>query len=271
MDLTVMAVHAHPDDEVLGTGGALARYAAEGVRTVLVTCTDGRQGDGPNGVKPGEAGHDGDQVALLRESELDTSAKALGIAHVERLGYHDSGMDGWDTNHHPEAFANVAVAVAAERLAELVRHYQPQVVITYDANGGYGHPDHIQAHRITHAATAATGIPRKLYHSVLRRSVMDELAAYVVEGNEDTDGEDISEDDDMGVTDEEVTALLDVTDHVPAKRTALEAHASQGDSAFLLGLPESLQHRLFAEEAYQLQSSTVPTPDREDDLLTGLR
>src|SRR5690625_465532 len=107
MDLTLMVVHAHPDDEVLGTGGVFARSSAEGVRTVLVTCTDGSQGDGPGGVKPGEQGHDPAQVAGLRAEELRTSADLLGIEHVELLGYRDSGMDGWEANSHPEAFMNV--------------------------------------------------------------------------------------------------------------------------------------------------------------------
>src|ERR1044071_1700877 len=98
MDLTVMAVHAHPDDEVIGTGGMLARYSDEGIRTVLVTCTNGEQGDGPDGVKPGEPGHDEAAVSQVRLAELRESAGHLGISDVELLGYRDSGMEGWDAN-----------------------------------------------------------------------------------------------------------------------------------------------------------------------------
>src|SRR3954469_25612713 len=102
--LTLMAVHAHPDDEATGTGGVLARYAAEGCTTVLVTCTDGRCGDGPDGVKPGEPGHDPAAVVAVRRAELEASAKALDITHLEMLGYADSGMMGWAANDEPGSF-----------------------------------------------------------------------------------------------------------------------------------------------------------------------
>lgn len=165
--LTLMAVHAHPDDEVLSTGGILARYADEGIRTILVTCTNGEQGDGANGAKPGEDGHDAAQVAQQRLTELRESAAHLGITHVELLGYQDSGMDGWEANHDPAAFWNTPVEQAAAKLSALMEKYRPQVVVTYDENGGYGHPDHIQAHRVAVAATEATGIPDKLYYTAI--------------------------------------------------------------------------------------------------------
>src|SRR5690348_8452723 len=129
--LTLMAVHAHPDDEATGTGGVLARYAAEGVTTVLVTCTDGRCGDGPGGVKPGEPGHDPDAVAKLRVEELEASCAALKVSHLELLGYPDSGMMGWSTNDVPGSFWTTPVPEAAERLGELIRRYEPDVIVTY--------------------------------------------------------------------------------------------------------------------------------------------
>src|SRR5215469_648958 len=106
MPLTLMAVHAHPDDEVISTGGALARYAAEGVQTVVVTCTDGSQGFGPGGILPGQPGHDLDAVAATRRSELTRSCSALGVSDLETLGYRDSGMAGWAGNDEPSAFCN---------------------------------------------------------------------------------------------------------------------------------------------------------------------
>src|SRR5687767_14803270 len=99
--LTLMAVHAHPDDEAISTGGVLARYAAEGITTVLVTCTDGRCGDGAGGAKPGEPGHDPDVVVAMRQTELEASRTALKITHLELLGYADSGMVGWPANDAP--------------------------------------------------------------------------------------------------------------------------------------------------------------------------
>lgn len=146
--LTLMAVHAHPDDEATGTGGVLARYAAEGIRTVLVTCTDGACGDGPGGVKPGATGHDPAAVALIRRQELEASCGVLKVSDLEMLDYADSGMMGWPSNDAPGSFWRTPVEEGAARLAELMRHYRPDVVVTYDENGFYGHPDHIQAHRI---------------------------------------------------------------------------------------------------------------------------
>src|SRR5215470_2648897 len=102
--LTLMTVHAHPDDESNSTGGTLARYSAEGVRTVLVTCTNGEYGDAPGHIKPGEEGHDPEDVARIRLKELEIATAALGVTHVETLGYRDSGMQGWPGNEHPDAF-----------------------------------------------------------------------------------------------------------------------------------------------------------------------
>ena len=168
--LTLMAVHAHPDDEAIGTGGILARYSAEGVRTVLVTCTNGELGDAPGGVKPGEPGHDEAVVVPLRRQELEASCEILGVDHLELLGYHDSGMEGWPQNDAPDSFWRTPVADAASRLAALMRAFEPQVVVTYDENGFYGHPDHIQANRVTRAAIEECGIPAKLYYTALARS-----------------------------------------------------------------------------------------------------
>src|SRR5689334_16400259 len=125
MNLTLMAVHAHPDDEVTSTGGALARYSAEGLTTVVVTCTDGRCGDGPGGVKPGEPGHDPEAVVATRRRELEQSCSILGVTKLETLGYHDSGMMGWPANDAPGSFWTTPVAEAAERLAGLIREHRP--------------------------------------------------------------------------------------------------------------------------------------------------
>ena len=159
--LTLMAVHAHPDDESSSTGGVLARYASEGVRTVVVTCTNGELGDAPGGIKPGDAGHDEAEVARIRLDELERACATLGVAHLELLGYHDSGMADWDDKDRPDVFCNVNVDEAAERLSGLFEKYQPDVVVTYDELGGYDHPDHVHASRVTMAAVARTGIPAR--------------------------------------------------------------------------------------------------------------
>ena len=145
----------------------LAKAAAQGIRTVLVTCTDGRCGDGPGGVKPGEPGHDPEAVVAMRARRTRAQLRRSSASRdLETLGYGDSGMMGWSANEAPGAFWTTPVPEAAARLAELMQHYRPDVVVTYDPNGFYGHPDHIQAHRITMAAVESTGIPAKVYRLV---------------------------------------------------------------------------------------------------------
>ena len=267
--LTLMAVHAHPDDEVLSTGGVLAGAAAEGIRTVLVTCTNGEQGDGPGGVKPGEPGHDPEQVRELRLAELRESVALLGISDVELLGYSDSGMEGWAGNEHPEAFANVPLDQAADRLVGLMERYRPDVVVTYDENGAYGHPDHIQAHRITVAAIRKSGIPAKFYHTAVSRARFTSFFAELQESGADLGDFELPED--FGTPDELITTEVDVSAYVDRKRKALAAHASQSDGVFMLRLPEEGQQRMFGHESFVRQFSSVPAPDREDDLFAGLR
>ncbi|MEU1724930.1 PIG-L family deacetylase [Nonomuraea sp. NPDC005692] len=270
-ELTLMVVHAHPDDECLSTGGVLARYTDEGIRTVLVTCTNGEQGDDTGGVKPGEEGHDAARVAERRLAELRESVAHLGLDHLELLGYRDSGMDGWDTNHHPDAFANVPVEVAAARLGELMERYRPQVVITYDetGGGGYGHPDHVQAHRITVAAVEATGIPDKFYYTAIPRAAIKRMFELMRDSGVDLGGFEPS--DDFGTPDERVTAVVDVTPYVERKLKALKAHESQGENIFLLRMPDEAQHQAFSHEAFERKLNKVNAPDHEEDLFTGLR
>ncbi|MFF0490039.1 PIG-L family deacetylase [Nocardia sp. NPDC004068] len=266
--LTIMAVHAHPDDEVMSTGGIFARYAAEGIRTVLVTCTNGEQGDAPGGIKPGEPGHDEDEVRALRLRELEESAALLGIEHVELLGYRDSGMDGWDANHDPRAFSNIPVEQASARLADLIRHYRPQVVVTYDENGNYGHPDHIQANRIAVAATEATDIPAKLYYTAIpREPSLEMFAALRASG-----AVDFEPPADFGTPMDRITTVVDVTPYAPRKLKALQAHGSQSDSIMLLSLPAEVQQGIFGTETFVRHSNRVTgAPDQETDLFDGLR
>src|SRR5579871_5588212 len=168
--LTMMAVHAHPDDEASSTGGVLAAYAAQGIRTVVVTCTNGEFGDAQGGVKPGQDGHDEQAVARLRLAELRESCAILGVTDLELLGYHDSGMPDWDYKDRPDAFCNIPLADVAGRISGLIERYRPQVLVTYDDQGAYQHPDHVHASRCAQAAFADTGIAAKLYLSAMRGS-----------------------------------------------------------------------------------------------------
>jgi LmbE family N-acetylglucosaminyl deacetylase len=273
--LTLMAVHAHPDDEATGTGGVLARYAAEGFRTVLVTCTDGGCGDGPGGVKPGQPGHDPAAVVAQRRAELAVSCAALGITHAESLGYADSGMIGWPQNEAPGAFWTTDVAQAAQRLGRLMEQYQPDVVVTYDPNGFYGHPDHIQAHRITMAAVKATGIPAKVYWTTAPRSAMENFGAIMQElGAEVPEEEELAGGDlPIGLPDEEISTWVDVRDFSDQKFDALAAHASQSENIFFLQLGRDRFRDLMGIETFVRVDDGAPaTPaTREDDLFAGLR
>jgi LmbE family N-acetylglucosaminyl deacetylase len=273
--LTFMAVHAHPDDEATGTGGVLARYAAEGIRTVLVTCTDGGCGDGPGGVKPGEPGHDPAAVVTMRQGELEASCDALQVSHLELLGYADSGMMGWPQNEAPNAFWNTSVAEAAGRLGELIEKYQPDVVVTYDVNGFYGHPDHIQAHRVTMAAVALTGVPAKVYWTTAPRSMMEEFGRVLRELGADWDvpepGPDGSSEPEIGLPDEEITTWVDIREYGEQKFKALAAHASQSENIFFLQMGVEKFTEMMGIETFVRVHDTTHAAVPETDLFAGLR
>ncbi|MGK5440275.1 PIG-L family deacetylase [Micromonospora sp. URMC 105] len=271
--LTLMAVHAHPDDEATSTGGVLARYAAEGISTVLVTCTDGGCGDGPGGVKPGDPGHEPAAVVAMRQAELEASCAALKIGHLETLGYADSGMMGWPTNELPGSFWRTPVAEAADRLAELMRRHRPDVVVTYDENGFYGHPDHIQAHRVTMAAVALTGIPAKVYWTTAPRSMIEDFGRVMKElGVEWAEPEVTSEPGpQIGLPDEEITTWVDTSSYGAQKFDALAAHSSQSENIFFLQLGRERFTELMGVETFVRVHDTTNAPLPEDDLFAGLR
>ncbi|HUC04196.1 MAG TPA: PIG-L family deacetylase [Acidimicrobiales bacterium] len=268
--LTLMAVHAHPDDEAIGTGGILARYADEGIRTVLVTCTNGEYGDAPGGLKPDDPAHDAEVVVPLRRRELEESCRVLGVGHLELLGYHDSGMAGWPQNDDPGTFWQTPVAEPAGRLAELMRLYRPQVVVTYDENGFYGHPDHIQANRVTLAAIAQCAIPDKLYYTGVPRSRLKEFRKVLVDAGMGAP-EEIDEDPEFGTPDELITSVIDCSAVARRKYASLEAHASQGENIFFLQMGVDLFAQVMSWESFVRVQDRTGAPIPEDDLFAGLR
>ncbi|MFF9483195.1 PIG-L family deacetylase [Streptomyces sp. NPDC014733] len=272
--LTLMAVHAHPDDEATSTGGIFARYAAEGMRTVLVTCTDGRCGDGPAGAKPGDPEHDPTAVALMRRQELKVSCEALKISDLEMLDYPDSGMVGWPSNDAPESFWQTSVEEAAVRLTELIQRYQPDVVVTYDENGFYGHPDHIQAHRVTMAALEKTELTPKVYWTTMPRSTMRRFGEAMREFSEDMPEPDPAEAAaiaEIGLPDDEITTWVDTTAFSDQKFDALAAHASQGENIFFLKMGKARFGELMGMETFVRVQDTTGAPVPERDLFAGLR
>ena len=283
--LTIMAVHAHPDDESIGTGGILARYADEGVRTILVTCTGGEVGEIADAAMATP-----DNLADIRERELRLACEILGVAHLELLGYRDSGMVGTPDNEHPRAFARTDLDQATGQLVALVRRYRPQVLVTYDENGFYGHPDHIQANRIAVRAFRLSGDPSaypeqslepwtpwKLYYTAVARSRMaqfgERLAAHGIEPPlGDQQGEGDADVPPFGTPDELVTTVVDVGPYVERKRRALWAHATQmGPNVFFAKMPPPLFAELFGQETFQRVESRVEAPVPEADLFAGLR
>ena len=273
--LTLMAVHAHPDDEATSTGGALHKSAGEGIRTVLVTCTGGEFGDGPDGLKPDQAGHDPEQVKQTRRGELETACRALNVQKLELLGYHDSGMAEWDRSRTPGSFAGGDLNEEVERLSSLIRKYRPQVVITYGEDGGYGHPDHIRTHQVARGAVLATEVPTKLYYTAFPKSLARRVLAEMKEAG--IDPWDLGEmdfdpdDPPFGVADELLTTVIDVMADVPAKMAAIRAHASQMDNAFFANLPDQVAPMLMGQEYYIRAIDGTGAPLPETDLFAGLR
>ena len=279
--LTLMAIHAHPDDESISTGGVLARYSAEGVRTVLVTCTDGALGYMPGRIRPGEEGHDERVLARLRIDELNLACERLGVCHVEMLGYHDSGMAGWQQNQRPTAFCNQSSDAVATRIVELFERYRPQVVVTYFRNTGYNHPDHLHTHDVTVRAVEWSSIPQKLYFTARSRAgqerMREVLAARGIEmptRRPDQHGaRDVSAPPRRvpGIDDELFTTFVDVVPFLSARRAALEAHASQLHESYFLRAPDDIWAEIYGRETFIRARDTTGTPVPESDLFAGLR
>jgi LmbE family N-acetylglucosaminyl deacetylase len=254
---TLVCFHAHPDDEAIATGGTMARASAEGHRVVLVVATDGAFGEMPDDLA------DGETLADRRRHETEGSAAALGIHRVVELGYRDSGMTGWDGNTDPDSFWRADVDQAAARLADVLREESADVLTIYDWHGGYGHPDHIQVHRVGRRAAelVADGLPAlRVLESTMNRDEMRrglELAGEMGAdfGPEGDDGDSFDPDgpmDDgnpMGTPESEITLGVDVTDYIAQKRAALTAHRSQvTDQSFFLQMPPEMFAHAFGRE-----------------------
>jgi LmbE family N-acetylglucosaminyl deacetylase len=272
--LTMMAVHAHPDDEASSTGGVLATYSAQGIRTVVVTCTNGELGDGQDGVKPGQDGHDEQAVVRQRLAELREACAILGVTDLELLGYRDSGMPEWDYKDRADAFCNIPQAKVAARIARLIERYRPQVLITYDDQGPYQHPDHVHASRCAQAAFADTGIPAKLYLSAMRGSNWEKIRVALREaGVEEPEWRE--PDPDLmrrsRESEERITTTLDIRPVISRKNKALFAHGSQVSESWFSKIPPEIAEMAFGFENFIRASDTTGAPLPEDDLFAGLR
>jgi LmbE family N-acetylglucosaminyl deacetylase len=269
--LRLMAVHAHPDDEVIPTGGTLRRYVDEGIETVLVTCTDGRHGFAPGFANPGEEGHVPEQVAATRLGELARATEMLGVTYAEQLGYGDSGMRGWATNADPASFCNADRDEATARLVALIERYRPQVLVTYDERDGSGHPDHVQAFEIALAAYRASGIASKFYLCVrsaaLAARIEASRAAIGFEGARPSSGQPSR----RRRSDDEITTRVATTGLGALKQAALACHASQLQDSHWLAHPAEAIEEIFSEETYIRLEGRTGAPLPETDLFAGLR
>ena len=271
--LTLMAVHAHPDDEASSTGGVLAMYADQGIRTVVVTCTNGEFGDAPGQVKPGEEGHDEQAVAQLRLAELRQSCKILGVSDLELLGYHDSGMPDWDYKDRPDAFCNIPLDVVSGRIERLIQQYQPQVVISYDPDGMYQHPDHVHASRAAAAAVAAAGTPAKFYETAMRGSTWRKVWDALRELGADIPERQFTPEEQKKIAADElrITTSVDIRPVLDRKREALMAHASQIQESWFSKLPPEIGAEAFGHETFIRVTDSTGAAIPETDLFAGLR
>ena len=281
----LLCVHPHPDDESIACGGVLARAAAQGAVTAVVTCTGGEAGENLAGIDL-----DGEDLATHRRRELADALAELGVAEHVWLGYRDSGMAGTPENDHVDAFAGADVEEAATRLAAVLRRLQPHVVVSDDAQGTYGHPDHVQAHRVTVRATelaedpgveldglAPWSVTKRYVHALAVERLLQLHTALRGAGLASPFGEERELDREalpFGVPEEQITTRVDVRAHLEAKRAALRAHRSQiSDDSFFLNLPDDLADEVFGVEEFVLERGRPAQDSRsgyEPDLFAGL-
>jgi mycothiol S-conjugate amidase len=281
----LLAVHAHPDDESSKGAGTFARYADEGVRTVVVTCTGGEAGEilNPAMDTPGTL----ERMPELRREELAKALEILKVRAHHWLGYRDSGMPDTDANKHPDAFVNAPLDEAAGRLVRIIRAERPQVVLCYDETGGYPHPDHIRDHEVTVAAFDAAGdpsaypdagpawAPLKLYYftTFTRRRLEVLHDALTERAIESPFAEWLERWESDGRPEPVVTTQVDVAKWLDQRRDALLAHATQIDpNSFWFSVPEKVIAEIYPWEDYTLARSTVPvgTPGVNDPVETDL-
>lgn len=280
--LCILSIHAHPDDESSKGAGTIAKYHAEGVRTVLLCCTGGEEGDILNPAM------DRDDVranlAEVRRAELDRAAAIIGYDEVVLLGYRDSGMPDSDANSHPECFAGAPLDEAADRVAAIIRRTRPQVVLTYgDEQGGYPHPDHLRVHDVTQPAIDRAADPSwspqigepwqvaKVYYSVWSKRRIELTHAKFLELELESPFS--QEWLDRPWQDHRISTMIDIEGFAEVRLDALLAHATQIDPAspFWFGLPREVAAAIHPYDDYILATSMVEVATPESDLFAGLR
>jgi mycothiol S-conjugate amidase len=280
--LCLLTIHAHPDDESSKGAGTVAKYAAEGIHTVLVCCTGGEQGDILNpAMDTPEVRAD---LANVRLRELKEAASIIGYDDLVLLGYRDSGMPDTEANRHPDAFAQADLDEAVGRLVAIIRRERPQVVVTYpDDQEGYPHPDHLRVHDITLPALDAAADPgaypelgpawsvAKLYYTAWSRARIKSTHDKFLELGLESPFDDAWFK--RPSQDHRITTQVDIADYADVRPRALKAHATQVDptSRFWFGLPPEVARTVHPFDDYILARSVVPVEVPEDDLFAGVR
>jgi N-acetyl-1-D-myo-inositol-2-amino-2-deoxy-alpha-D-glucopyranoside deacetylase len=277
----LLLVHAHPDDETINNGATMAMYTALGAQVTLVTCTRGEEGEVLVEEHSHKAAAHDDLLGEHRVLELADAMKALGVTDHRFLGaphtqYRDSGMMGTEPNDRADNFWQADFDVATEHLVSVIEEVKPQILITYDEFGGYGHPDHIQAHRVAMAASEKSSWNiEKIYWNVMPRSVIQEGIDAMKELGSDFFGAEKAEDLPFAKDDSFVTAHIDGNAFVEAKMAAMRAHATQIslDGPFF-ALSNNLGLQVWGNEYYTLVKGEKSEPfdhqGRETDLFSGI-
>ncbi len=276
---TAVFVHAHPDDEAIATSGVMMQGVENGHRVVLICATDGSMGETT-------APHIADSTALaeIRLAELRAAAEIIGVNRLELLGYRDSGMAGDAANDDPSSFWQADVEAAACRVAKILREESADLVTIYDEIGGYGHPDHIQVHRVGKRAAELASMP-VVFESTMNRELMqrsfDDLGDWQPDGFTADDPATLEEhrrsqedrfgDIALGTPGAQITHAVDVTAWIDRKRAAMAAHASQiGEDSFLLHLSDESFENLFGTEWFVLRGADRTGEPYEADIYAGL-
>ncbi len=262
---TLVAFHAHPDDECLLQSGSLAKAVLDGHRVVVVYATRGEVGEMPDGLlAPGET------IPERRAAEAMRSAEAIGVHRVAWLGYRDSGMMGTADNDDPACFWKADVDEAATRLSEILRGEATDVLTIYDENGNYGHPDHIQVHRVGVRAAELAATPHVLEATISREHIKELIDAAAAAGQPIDDAPDLDDERVVfGVPEANITTVVDVGDFLDRKRASIEAHASQvQDTGPFLAMPPDVFRAAMGKEFYIRRGA--PPGHLDDDVFAGV-
>jgi LmbE family N-acetylglucosaminyl deacetylase len=254
---TLVFFHAHPDDESIASGGTMMRAVEEGHRVVLVLATKGEHGEVADGFLD-----DGETLAERRVKETQLSAEVLGAHVVEFLGYVDSGMMGTPENEGDRSFWGADVEEAAGRLAEILRRESADVLTVYDELGNYGHPDHIQVHRVGHLAAQLAGVSRVFEGTINRDHLRRGFAEMAEQGEIGEDAPKPEEIETLGMPEAVITHAVDVRPYIERKRASMRAHASQiGETSFFLAMPDEAFVEAFGTEWYILAGHPTPVTE----------